>query len=52
MTLKDQDSLARRAWEGFGGQVKEDEVRIWPEPEGARKTEKENRCLTFQSGKK
>lgn len=52
ISLKDHGSFANKSWEGFGGQVKEDEARIWPEPVGERKMEKENRCLTFQSRKK
>lgn len=50
--MKDHDSYANKAWGGFCGQVIGDEARIWIEPEGERKTEKENRCLTFQSRKK
>ncbi len=45
------DSFASRAWEGFCGQVIQNEERIWIEPEGERKTEKENRCLTFRDEK-
>lgn len=52
MTTKDHDSFANKTWEGFCGQVIEDKARIWTEAEGERKTEKENRCLTFQSRKK
>lgn len=47
MTMKDHDPFASKTWEGFGGQVKEDAARIWPGLEEERKTEKENRCLTF-----
>lgn len=50
--MKDHDSYANKTWGGFCGQVIGDEARIWIEPEGERKTEKENRCLTFQSQKK
>lgn len=32
-SMKDHDSFANKPWEGFGGQVKEDKSRIWPEPE-------------------
>lgn len=51
MAMIDHDSFASKAWEEFGGQVKEDEARIWLEQEGERKTEKENRCLTKLSTK-
>lgn len=46
MSLTSQE-FARKAWEGFGGQVQEDGAGIWLQPEGQRKTGKENRCLTF-----
>lgn len=46
MSLTSQE-FARKAWEEFGGQVQEDGAGIWLQPEGQRKTGKENRCLTF-----
>lgn len=52
MTLNDHYSFASRTWEGFCGQVIKDATRIWTEAEEKRRTEKENRCLTFQSWKK
>lgn len=36
MTMNDHDSFANKTWEGFGGQIKEDGARIWPEPEEER----------------
>lgn len=49
MAMNNHDFSASRTRGGFCGRVSEDEARIRTGPERVRKTEKENRCLTFKA---
>lgn len=52
MTLKDHSSFANKTWERFGGQVKEDKTRIWPQPKRIKEDREREQMFDISVTKK